>query len=98
MTMPVVIVMLRVVMVLVVAAMCGMPAALVHGPEALVRPWSVMHPRTMAAQAVTPVPAAARQGVVAASNEAGTADDQDPDKRSREHGASPGVVLPVAPS
>jgi len=91
MLVPVAIVMPGLVMALV-AAMRGMPAAVfVHMPKALVRPWSMAHSRMMGAEAANPVTPAARHGV-AANSEAGTADNHDPDERSRKHGASPGVT------
>jgi len=89
---PVAVVMPGVAMVLV-AAMRGMLAtALVHMPEALMRPWSMVHPRTMDAEAARAVTPAARRNL-AANSEAGTADNQYPDERSRKHGASPGILF-----
>jgi hypothetical protein len=89
MLVPVAIMMPGVAMMLVTAAAGMLAAALVHVPEALVRPWGMVHSRTMNTEAASPVTPAARYGV-AAHSEAGTADDYDPDKRRRKHGLSPG--------
>ena len=91
MLVPVAIMMPGVAMMLVTAAAGMLAAALVHVPEALVRPWGMVHSRTMNTEAASPVTPAARYGV-AANSEAGTADNHDPDERSGKHGVSPGVT------